>query len=332
MAAPVLCPPALHVPVLLEPLLRAIAPVYGRWLDGTLGGGGYARALLRAGARQVIGMDRDPNALRLAQRWGAAWRGRLRLVQGAFSTLAEHGQNLDGVVLDLGVSSMQLDTAERGFSFQREGPLDMRMSGQGHSAADIVNTASETALADILFHYGQERASRRIARAIVRARAQGPIGSTRRMADIIASCLPRARAGQIHPATRSFQALRVAVNDEYGELYRGLAAAERALAPNGLLAVVSFHSIEDRMTKRFMQIRSAGAGGGNRHAPEPPSAVPTFELLLPKAVRADAQEVARNPRARSAKLRVARRTAAPAGERLAPHQLGMPQVEHRRDG
>ncbi|MFN3292027.1 MAG: 16S rRNA (cytosine(1402)-N(4))-methyltransferase RsmH, partial [Gemmobacter sp.] len=235
-----------HVPVLLAPILALCAPVRGVWLDGTLGAGGYTRGLLAAGADRVIGVDRDPTALALAATWAAPYGDRLRLVQGTFSALDDHaGEALDGVVLDLGVSSMQLDQPERGFSFLRDGPLDMRMGDSGESAADLVNEADETLLADILFHYGEERAARRIARAIVAERARAPIATTARLAEIVAACLPRPKPGQSHPATRSFQALRIAVNTEFEELVAGLSAAERALRPGGLLAVVSFHSLED---------------------------------------------------------------------------------------
>jgi 16S rRNA (cytosine1402-N4)-methyltransferase len=320
-----------HIPVLLGPLLKAVAPVEGRWLDGTFGAGGYARGLLDAGADEVIGVDRDPAVFAMAGEWAAAYGDRLTLVQGTFSELDEHaGGPLDGVVLDLGVSSMQLDQAERGFSFMSDGPLDMRMSQEGRSAADIVNTASEAELADILYHYGEERASRRIAKAIVKARSESPITRTRELARIVEGCLPRSKPGQSHPATRTFQALRIAVNDEFGELVAGLEAAERALRPGGRLAVVSFHSLEDRVVKRFLQSRSGAAGRGSRHAPETVEAAPRFEAVA-KSVEADEAELALNPRARSARLRVARRTGAPAGpaDRSA---LGLPKpVEARRN-
>jgi 16S rRNA (cytosine1402-N4)-methyltransferase len=318
-----------HIPVLLGPLLRAVAPVEGRWLDGTFGAGGYARGLLEAGAEEVIGVDRDPAVFDMAKDWAGAYGKRLRLVHGTFSELDMHADGpLDGVVLDLGVSSMQLDQPERGFSFMADGPLDMRMSKAGPSAADIVNGASEGELADILYHYGEERASRRIAKAIVKARAEAPIARTRQLAALVESCLPRPKPGQSHPATRSFQALRIAVNDEFGELIAGLEAAERALKPGGRLAVVSFHSLEDRVVKRFLQTRSGTAGRGSRHAPETPEDAPRFEAVA-KSIEADAEELARNPRARSARLRVARRTAAPAGpaDRTA---LGLPQLSQTR--
>ena len=314
-----------HTPVLLAPLLASVAPVTGRWLDGTLGAGGYARGLLEAGADQVIGLDRDPLALELAAEWGAAWGDRLRLVQGVFSELDRHATELQGVVLDLGVSSMQLDRPERGFSFQADGPLDMRMSGAGPSAADLVNETPEARLADILYAYGEERASRRIARAIVKARSAAPITRTGQLVEIVERCLPRPKPGQAHPATRSFQALRIAVNDELGELHEGLMAAECALAPGGALAVVTFHSIEDRIVKRFMQRRAGQGGRPNRFAPEVEAEAPRFEIVTKKAIGPDAAEVAANPRARSAKLRVARRTAAPAGP-IAAEEIGLPKV------
>lgn len=220
-----------HIPVLLRPLLKAVAPVTGRWLDGTFGAGGYTRALLEAGADQVIAVDRDPLAFEMAKPWAGEYGDRLVQQQGVFSRMDEYAQDLDGVVLDLGVSSMQLDLAERGFSFMKDGPLDMRMSQEGPSAADLVAELSEAELADILFYYGEERASRRIARAIVKAREVEPITTTLQLASLVESRLPRAKPGQSHPATRSFQALRIAVNAEYDELFEGLLAAERALKP-----------------------------------------------------------------------------------------------------
>lgn len=318
-----------HIPVLLRPLLAAVSPVSGIWLDGTLGAGGYTRGLLEAGADKVIGVDRDPLALELAAEWAGAYGDRIELVRAVFSKMDEVATGLDGVVLDLGVSSMQLDLAERGFSFMKEGPLDMRMSQDGPTAADLVNEADEAELADILYLYGEERASRRIARAIVREREAGPIKTTLHLTGIIEKCLPRSKPGQAHPATRSFQALRIAVNDEYGELIGGLEAAERALKPGGQLAVVTFHSIEDRMVKRFFQARSGGGGTGSRHAPEILHDAPQFTVKTRKAVGPDAAELAQNPRSRSAKLRVAMRTEAPAGV-TDRKSLGMPLLKGDR--
>lgn len=319
-----------HVPVLLRPLLAAVAPVEGDWLDGTFGAGGYARGLLEAGAARVTGVDRDPLALQMAGAWAAEYGDRLRLVAGNFAELDVHaGGMLDGVVLDLGVSSMQLDRAERGFSFQKDGPLDMRMSQAGESAADLVNGAAEGLLADILYHYGEERASRRIARAIVEARAVAPITTTLRLAEIVAKCLPRPKPGQSHPATRSFQAIRIAVNTEFDSLAEGLQAAERALKPGGRLAVVTFHSLEDRIVKRFFQIASGAEANANRYAPARADSAARFEMITKKAVAPDAAELAANPRARSAKLRVARRTAVPAA-RIAPAALGLPEFQPKK--
>jgi len=320
-AAAMPAPDAPHVPVLIRPLIAAVAPVAGLWVDGTFGAGGYARALLDAGADRVIGIDRDPSVFALARGWAGRYGDRLRLVEGTFSDLDSiAGGPVDGVVLDLGVSSMQLDQAERGFSFLRDGPLDMRMAAEGPTAADLVNTLPEAELADILFQYGEERASRRIARAIVAAR---PLTRTLELAAVIERCLPRAKPGQSHPATRSFQALRIAVNDEFGQLLAGLEAAERALGPGGRLAVVTFHSLEDRVVKRFLQLRSSTGGGGSRYAPERPAEAPAFEIVTRRPVGPDAAELAENPRARSALLRVARRTDAPAAP--APRRdLGLP--------
>lgn len=318
-----------HIPVLLRPLLAAVAPVSGVWLDGTFGAGGYARGLLEAGADRVIGVDRDPLALEMAAAWAGEYGDRLRLVAGEFSDLDEHaGGMLDGVVLDLGVSSMQLDLAERGFSFQKDGPLDMRMSQSGESAADLVNTASEEVLADILYHYGEERASRRIARAIVAAREVEPITTTLRLSEIVAKCLPRPKPGQSHLATRSFQAIRIAVNAEFDQLVAGLAAAERALKPGGMLAVVTFHSLEDRIVKRYLQVASGSEANTNRYAPQRAETVARFDLVTKKAVGPDEDELAENPRARSAKLRVARRTdvAAKAVDGVA---LGLPEIKKK---
>ncbi|WP_309663923.1 16S rRNA (cytosine(1402)-N(4))-methyltransferase RsmH [Tabrizicola sp.] len=317
-----------HIPVLLGPILSAVAPVHGLWLDGTLGAGGYTRALLDAGA-SVIGVDRDPVALAMAADWAAPYGDRLRLVRGTFSHLDSlAGQALDGVALDLGVSSMQLDQAGRGFSFMRDGPLDMRMSQDGPSAAELVNTADETDLANVIYAYGEEHASRRIAHAIVAARAIEPITTTLRLAEIVVRCLPRPKPGQSHPATRTFQAIRIAVNTEFSELAEGLAAAERALKPGGMLAVVTFHSLEDRIVKRFLQLASGHEANANRYAPAKTDTTARFDLVTRRAVTADAEELARNPRARSAKLRVARRTEAPALP-LDPDDLGVPQVQKK---
>lgn len=313
-----------HIPVLLGPILAAVQPLRGTWIDGTMGAGGYTRALLAAGADKVIAIDRDPLAHRMAQDWAPAYGDRLQLVEANFADLDTVAEAVDGVVLDLGVSSMQLDQAERGFSFLRDGPLDMRMSQTGDGADVIVNTATEAVLADILFLYGEERASRRIARAIVKARGDAPIETTARLAGIIESVLPRPKPGQSHPATRSFQALRIAVNDEYGALRDGLIAAEKVLKPGGFLCVVTFHSIEDRMVKRFFQAR-AGGSRANRYAPATEDIPPAFTMVTRKAVTADADELAANPRARSAKLRIGQRTDAPAGK-VTARDIAMPEM------
>jgi len=282
-----------HVPVLIGPLIAACAPISGLWLDGTFGAGGYAKALLAAGADRVIGVDRDPAALEMARGWAAEHGDRLTLREARFSQLDQiAGEPLDGVVLDLGVSSMQIDQPDRGFSFQKDGPLDMRMGGEGPSAQDIVNDSDEGQLADILYLYGEERASRRIARAIVAAR---PVTTTLELAGIVSRCLPRQKLGQSHPATRSFQALRIAVNEEYDELFQGLAAAERALRPGGLLAVATFHSVEDRMVKRFIQLRSS-TGGGNRHQPEETPLDPAFVRVMQEQAKRIREQVLAMPR------------------------------------
>ncbi|MEL6684251.1 MAG: 16S rRNA (cytosine(1402)-N(4))-methyltransferase RsmH [Pseudomonadota bacterium] len=316
-----------HIPVLIRPLIAAVSPVSGVWLDGTFGNGGYTRELLAAGADKVIGVDRDPLAFEMAAEWIGAYGDRIEAVAGVFSKLDEYGSDLDGVALDLGVSSMQLDLAERGFSFMRDGPLDMRMSQEGPSAADLCNDADEAELADIIYLYGEERASRRIAKAIVAAR---PLTTTLQLAKIVEACLPRAKPGQSHPATRTFQALRIAVNNEYGELAEGLMAAERALKPGGQLAVVTFHSIEDRMVKRFLQARSGNTANANRYAPEIEQVTPAWRIEKRKAIGPDEVELAENPRSRSAKLRVAIRTDAPA-EAIDPAKLGMP-IKKKKGG
>jgi 16S rRNA (cytosine1402-N4)-methyltransferase len=321
--APAVRPPnssAPHLPVLIDAIIKNVN-LSGVWLDGTFGAGGYTRAFLDAGAPRVIGLDRDPMVFEMAASWSADYGDRLSLVQGTFSDLDDHGP-LDGVVLDLGVSSMQLDLAERGFSFLRDGPLDMRMGQDGVSAADLVNNGSEALLADVIFQYGEERASRRIAKAIIDAR---PITTTLGLTQAVESVLPKGKPGQSHPATRTFQAIRIAVNDEFGQLISGLEAAERALKPGGELAVVTFHSLEDRVVKKFMASRAGRTGGGNRYAPEAAQDAPTFEIKNRKAIIADADELAANPRSRSAKLRIATRTDAPA---RAPDRtrLGLPKL------
>ncbi|WP_404712055.1 16S rRNA (cytosine(1402)-N(4))-methyltransferase RsmH [Sphingomonas sp. MMS24-J13] len=306
--------PAPHIPVLLDEVIAGLAPQPGEThVDGTFGAGGYTRALLAAGA-DVIAFDRDPDAIAEGQALVGESDGHLQLVPETFSRLADvledRGiEGVDGVTLDIGVSSMQLDRAERGFSFQSDGPLDMRMEQVGPSAADFVNEADEAEIADVLFHLGEERQSRRVARAIVAAR---PITRTAELASIVRRALGYREHDKKDPATRTFQAIRIHVNRELDELEDGLAAAERALKPGGRLAVVSFHSLEDRIVKRFLKERSS-APSGSRHLPDLSGSAPapSFEAVA-KPVRASEAELARNPRSRSATLRVARRTAASA--------------------
>ena len=305
-----------HVPVLLAEVLDIVRPRDGaHYVDGTFGGGGYSRALLDSAKCRVLGIDRDPDAIARGQEMVARYEGRLKLALGNFSQMdvllaAAGEQNSDGVVLDLGVSSFQFDLPERGFSFREDGPLDMRMSRSGSSAADIVNTADEKTLIDIIFRYGEERQARRIARAIIAAR---PILRTAKLAEVVSAALgPAAARQKIHPATRTFQALRIFVNDELGELERGLDAAERVLKRGGRLAVVAFHSLEDRIVKRFLAERSAAASKGSRHVPERAQRrVQTFQLLTLHPVMPGEKEILNNPRSRSARLRAAERLAAP---------------------
>ena len=300
-----------HTSVLLDEVLVAMKLVGGETvIDGTFGAGGYTRAFLAAGAN-VIAFDRDPTAARFAEGLPA---DRFRLIQARFSEMAEAvGEGaVDAVALDLGVSSMQLDESERGFSFMRDGPLDMRMGDQGPTAADLVNTAEPTELARILYVYGEERQSRRIAAAIARRRSEQPFSRTLELAEFIEKALGGRRGAKVHPATRSFQALRIAVNEELAELEEGLRAAERALKPGGRLCVVTFHSLEDRIVKTFLAVRAGRTPGGSRHAPPTAAgAPPSFQLLFNGAQAPSQAEVEANPRARSAKLRAAVRTAAP---------------------
>ncbi len=308
--------PARHVPVLARQAIEALKPrAGGIYIDATFGAGGYSRAILAAADTQVIGIDRDQSAVARGFDLVEASGGRLTLIEDRFSRLDEIAREcgydaVDGVVLDIGVSSMQLDEPERGFSFRLEGPLDMRMGTEGPSAADIVAKASERALANIIFILGEERHSRGVARAIVAARKEAPIRTTRALADIVGRVV-RSRPDQIHPATRTFQALRIFVNEELQELAAALGAAERILRPTGRLAVVSFHSLEDRIVKTFLAERSRIAGTP-RHLPETEKAAPSFRLLSKRPIVPDEAELAQNPRARSAKLRAAERTDAPA--------------------
>lgn len=300
-----------HAPVLLNEVLHALQPAPGRTVvDGTFGAGGYTRAFLERGA-DVIAFDRDPYAARFAKGLDPK---RFRFVPARFSEMADEvGEAaVDGVALDLGVSSMQLDQAERGFSFMRDGPLDMRMGAEGPTAADLVNTAEPAELARIFFVYGEERQSRRIAGAIARRRSEKPFTRTVELAEFIEKALGGRRGAKVHPATRAFQGLRIAVNEELAELEAGLVAAERALKPEGRLCVVTFHSLEDRIVKTFLALRAGRTPSGSRHAPPKiPEADPSFQLLFNGAQAPSEAEVAANPRARSAKLRAAVRTSAP---------------------
>jgi 16S rRNA (cytosine1402-N4)-methyltransferase len=305
-----------HVPVMLEEVMAVLAPRDDAiYVDGTFGGGGYSAALLSRAKCRVYGIDRDAAAIARGRTLAQQFEGRLTLIHGRFSEMdalldAQGIAQADGIALDLGVSSFQLEESARGFSFSADGPLDMRMDEtQGQTAADLVNTLAEDALADILRRYGEEKRAKSLARAIVAAR---PIARTRELAEIAERVL--GRGGQkIHPATRTFQALRIAVNDELGELERGLEAVERVLKPRGRLAVVSFHSLEDRIVKRFLAERSGRVGLGSRHAPETaPAHSPSFRTIGKNPQTAGAEEVRTNPRARSARLRAAERTDAPA--------------------
>jgi 16S rRNA (cytosine1402-N4)-methyltransferase len=310
--------PAAHVPVLVEAVVAALQPRDDAlYVDATFGGGGHSRALLGAAHCQVLALDRDPEAARRGRDLAPGYGGRLRVVEGRFGEMVQllgptATGPIAGIAFDLGVSSIQLDTPARGFSFRVDGPLDMRMSSTGPDAAELVATLSEAQLCDLIDAFGEERFARRIARAIVTARNRAPIRRTHQLAAIVRDAVPRPEPG-LDPATRTFQALRIAVNDELGELDRGLAAAEQLLMPGGRLAVVSFHSLEDRKVKDFLRKRSATASRRSRHEPGPTALPPpSFELLHRRAVTPGAAELARNPRARSARLRAAERTAAPA--------------------
>ena len=306
-----------HIPVMLEEVLRQLDPRAGETcVDGTLGAGGYTRAILALDDTRVIAIDRDPEAHDRARAWSDQYGDRLTLIHDAFGNVAEYvaADSVAGFVLDLGVSSMQIDQAERGFSFRFDGPLDMRMdTSQGKSAADLVNVLSEKELADLIYIYGEERHSRRVSKMIVAARKIAPVTTTGHLAEIVRGALPRGKKDEIDPATRTFQALRIAVNDELGELERALAGAEKILLPGGRLVIVTFHSLEDRIVKNFLKTRSGDVPSPSRHMPmlAADGPAPTFTLVSKKPVSADDAETRRNPRARSARLRSAIRTSAP---------------------
>ena len=314
----------LHQPVMLDEVLSTLQPRDGGlYLDATFGNGGYSRAILEAADCQLLAIDRDPDAIARGQSLIAEAGGRFHLAQGPFSEMIALSAALcethpaakdgfDGIVFDLGVCSTQLDQAERGFSFQKDGPLDMRMSQDGLDAADVVNGYKEAEIADILYHFGDERASRRIARAIVKARDSAPITRTLELAEIIKSVMPRPKPGQSDPATRSFQALRIFVNQEMAEIDQALAASEQLLKPGGHLVVVTFHSLEDRHVKRYLTKATGKTSRPSRHLPDLDETPALFDALTRKPLIPTDEEIARNPRARSAKLRAACRLATPA--------------------
>lgn len=301
-----------HIPVLAQEVLKGIAPQKNEiYVDATFGRGGYSELILNAADCRVIGIDRDPTAVATGMEFEQRFPKRFQMLKGNFSQIGELLAGIDitkvnGIAFDIGVSSPQVDNAERGFSFRQDGPLDMRMSSEGETAADLVNTTSEKDLADIIYAYGEEKASRKIAHAIVKKRAEKSFTRTSELADLIASVLPR--RDETHPATKTFQALRIAVNDELGELEKGLIAAEKLLSPKGRLAVVTFHSLEDRIVKNFLRMRSGRVAQGSRHRPMVGvKEMSTFHMLKTKPIIPSDEEMKFNPRARSAKLRVAER-------------------------
>ncbi len=311
-------PKPTHVPVMVNEVINALAPHDGGiYVDATFGQGGYSKAILNAAKCSVWGIDRDPDAINIGKTLAHNWPDRFKIIEGTFGKMkplltAKAVKVVDGIALDLGVSSTQIAQPERGFSFREDGPLDMRMSKQGTTAADLVNNLAETELADIIYLYGEERHSRRIAKKIIEVRPTTPIVRTLQLAELIRSVIPKGRQS-IDPATRTFQALRIKVNDELGELERGLKAAEQILNPGGRLAVVAFHSLEDRIVKNFLRIRSENTTEQYRHLPAKIDEQwqPTFKLLHRRALKPTDQEVKANPKARSARMRAAIRTAAP---------------------
>ncbi|MCT4656447.1 MAG: 16S rRNA (cytosine(1402)-N(4))-methyltransferase RsmH [Cohaesibacter sp.] len=322
--------PVRHIPVLLDEVVEALAPQQGQWvLDGTFGFGGYSTAIMQAGAN-VLGVDQDPEAAARADSLKEQFGDQLRFEAGRFSQLADIAQAqglspLDAVVLDIGVSSMQLDDAHRGFSFMQDGPLDMRMAQSGTSAADVINTYSSMDLGQIFKQLGEEKQAKRIAQAITERVKQSPFETTLDLASCIEKAVGRKPQQKIHPATKVFQALRIYVNGELDELIDGLVAAENCLKPGGRLVVVTFHSLEDRIVKRFFQERSKLHAGGSRYMPQQDLAPPSFEMLAKGAVGPGEEELERNPRARSAKLRAGLRTEAPVHP-LDARALGLPRL------
>jgi 16S rRNA (cytosine1402-N4)-methyltransferase len=318
-----------HIPVLLSEVLESLAPKDGElYIDGTFGAGGYTRAILAAANSRVLALDRDIAAIEAAKPICEEFDDRLQLVLSPFSQLAEvaadhAAMSVDGVVFDIGISSMQIDQPERGFSFQQDGPLDMRMSADGESAADFLNTAEEETIANVIYTYGEEHKSRSIARAIVKARTQTPLSRTLELADVVSRVFHGRKIDGRHPATRTFQALRIYINDELGELAKALSAAEKILKPGGRLVVVSFHSLEDRIVKRFLTQRSGKEQRGSRHLPEQliKSDAPSFRIVNSRPLTPSKGELDLNPRARSARLRAAIRTNAPA------HTLDLQDIE-----
>ncbi|WP_412557690.1 16S rRNA (cytosine(1402)-N(4))-methyltransferase RsmH [Thalassospira sp. MIT1370] len=313
-----------HKPVLLREVLDALAPCDGEiMVDGTFGAGGYSRAILDSAKCELYGIDRDPSAVATGRKLEAEYDGRFHMVEGCFGDMGRliptaGPEQVDGIVLDIGVSSMQLDQAARGFSFREDGPLDMRMSMSGPTAADFVNTAEEEDIANVIYRYGEERASRKVARKIIEMRADEPFTTTSQLARAVRSVVRKSKDG-IDPATRTFQALRIYVNDELGELERAMDAAETLLKPGGRLVVVTFHSLEDRLVKTFMKARSGDPKKMSRRLPgEPEVATPTFTTITRKAVTGQKDEIRANPRARSAKLRAVARNDQPANKHGGP--------------
>lgn len=323
-----------HKPVLIKSLIDNISPVSGTWIDCTFGAGGYTKALFDAGARKVIAFDRDPHVIARATKLKNIYGTKLELNEARFSSLQtvitkQDLKKISGVVFDVGVSSMQIDEPDRGFSFQNNGPLDMRMSQKGISASDIVNNASEEELADIIYYYGEERFARVIAREIISERVLRPIVTTAHLSTLVKKVIKKPKPHnkkEANPATLTFQALRIAVNNELEELYLGLVAAEKILGEGAVLAVVSFHSLEDRLVKNFIKSRSRLNAGQSRYLPEQTIGAPSFRELFTKVLKPDKKEIYKNPRARSAKLRIAIKLASNKEPNEVP-ELKYPKVQ-----